>query len=162
MLRNVEQYQQPTLGSQLYPGRANSGFQAGPPAPSTFISSTSQLNPPLGQRIPQGIAPVQAPQGFMPVNNLGVPRSGMHPSQPASPMQLAPARTPMTLPAPPPPPHLQCRQLILLMCLVNSYLALMEISSFRCECEGSRFWLYSRIQRVFKWKCSIICGSFGI
>ncbi|KAG9143687.1 hypothetical protein Leryth_024630 [Lithospermum erythrorhizon] len=102
MLRNVEQYQQPTLGSQLYPGRANSGFQAGPPAPSTFISSTSQLNPPLGQRIPQGIAPVQAPQGFMPVNNLGVPRSGMHPSQPASPMQLAPARTPMTLPAPPP------------------------------------------------------------
>ncbi|GAA0143231.1 vesicle coat protein [Lithospermum erythrorhizon] len=102
MLRNVEQYQQPTLGSQLYPGPGNPSFQAGPPAPSSFGLNTSQVNPPIGQRMPQGIAPIQAPQGFIPVNNAGVPRSGMHPSQPRSPLQSAPVETPETPSAPPP------------------------------------------------------------
>ncbi|KAG9135371.1 hypothetical protein Leryth_007154, partial [Lithospermum erythrorhizon] len=54
MLRNVEQYQQPTLGSQLYPIAANLGFQAGPPGPASFGPNSAQVGPVPSQKMPQG------------------------------------------------------------------------------------------------------------
>ncbi|XP_019229900.1 PREDICTED: protein transport protein SEC31 homolog B-like [Nicotiana attenuata] len=94
-LRNVEQYQQPphTLGAQLYPGPANPGYPAGPNVPPSYGPNPSQVGPAFGQKMPQAVAPSQAPRGFMPVNNT-VQRPGMAPMQPPSPTQPAQAQPP--------------------------------------------------------------------
>ncbi|KAK4414507.1 protein transport protein SEC31B [Sesamum alatum] len=103
LLRNVEQYQQPsTLGSQLYPGVANPTFQAGPPGVPAYGANTSQVGPPPAQKTPQVLAPTAPSRGFMPVSNSGVQRPGMNPLQPPSPTQPAPVKAPVTPAAPPP------------------------------------------------------------
>ncbi|KAL7158037.1 hypothetical protein ABFS83_02G116000 [Erythranthe nasuta] len=103
ILRNVEQYQQPsTLGSQLYPGTANPSYQAGPPGIPAYGVNTSQVGPTVGQQMPHVLAPTPAPRGFMPVNNAGVQRPGMNPVQPPSPTQPAPVQAAVAPAAPPP------------------------------------------------------------
>ncbi|PIN23651.1 Vesicle coat complex COPII, subunit SEC31 [Handroanthus impetiginosus] len=104
LLRNVEQYQQPsTLGSQLYPGAANPSYQAGPPGISPYGANTAQVGPTPGQKMPQVLGPSPPARGFMPVSNPGVQRPGMNPGvQPPSPTQPAPAQPTVTPPAPPP------------------------------------------------------------
>ncbi|GAA0155673.1 vesicle coat protein [Lithospermum erythrorhizon] len=104
MLRNVEQYQQPTLGSQLYPIAANLGFQAGPPGPASFGPNSAQAGPVPSQKMPQGqgVTSTQVSRAFMPVSNVGVPRPGMSPMHPSSPTHAAPKQTHVSPPAPPP------------------------------------------------------------
>ncbi|XP_043691562.1 protein transport protein SEC31 homolog B-like isoform X2 [Telopea speciosissima] len=100
VLRNVEQYQQPTLGSQLYPGVNNPIYQ---PGTASVGSIPSQVGPVPGHNMPHVMAPTPPPRGFTPVNNSGfAPRPGMGPMQPSSaaqPAQIQPATTPA---APPP------------------------------------------------------------
>ncbi|KAH6759783.1 transducin family protein / WD-40 repeat family protein [Perilla frutescens var. frutescens] len=99
LLRNAEQYQQPaTLGSQLYPGAANPGYQAGPPGISAYGANTPQVGPPTGQIMSQVVAPTPSSTGFVP----GVQRPGMNPVQPPSPSPPAPIQPPVAPPAPPP------------------------------------------------------------
>ncbi|KAF7824612.1 protein transport protein SEC31-like protein B-like [Senna tora] len=87
-LRNAAQYQQPTLGSQLYSTPANPPYQ--PTAP-------------LGQKLPQVVPPTSNSRGFMPVSNSGVPqRPGLGSMQPISTPQATPV-PPTTPPAIPPP-----------------------------------------------------------
>lgn len=123
-LRNVEQYQQSTLGSQLYPGpsanpsyqagiqnanpsyqagiqNANSSYQAGiqvagsrGPVPSQFPGSVHMM--------PQVVTPTSGPRGFTPISNTEVQRSGMGLVQPPSHTQTPPAPAPVAPPAPPP------------------------------------------------------------
>ncbi|KAK4424904.1 protein transport protein SEC31B [Sesamum alatum] len=103
MLKNLEQYQQPSsLGSQLYPGAANSNYQAGPPGVAAYGATTSQVGPTSRQMMSQVLAPTPTPRGFMPVSNSGVQRPGMNPVQPPSPTQPAPVQPPFTPAAPPP------------------------------------------------------------
>ncbi|XP_059649143.1 protein transport protein SEC31 homolog B-like [Cornus florida] len=101
-LKNVEQYQQPTLGSQLYPGTSNPGYQAGPPATGPLGPITSQPGPVPGHKMPQAMAPTPGPRGFMPITNSGIQRPGMGPVQPPSPTQSAPVQPAITPAAPPP------------------------------------------------------------
>ncbi|GMI95753.1 hypothetical protein like AT3G63460 [Hibiscus trionum] len=102
VLRNADQYQQPTtLGSQLYPGAADPTYPA-PPGAGSFASVPSQIGSVPGPKIPQVVAPTPAPRGFMPVTNTSVQRPGMGPMQPASTPQPAPIQ-PAAAPAAPPP-----------------------------------------------------------
>ncbi|KAL0425671.1 UNVERIFIED_CONTAM: protein transport protein SEC31B [Sesamum radiatum] len=102
LLRNVEQYQQPsTLGSQLYPGVVNPTYQAGPGVPA-YAANTSQVGPPPAQKTSQVLTPTPPSRGFMPVSSSGVQRPGMNPLQPPSPTQPAPVKAPVTPAAPPP------------------------------------------------------------
>ncbi|KAL7204560.1 hypothetical protein ACSBR2_017602 [Camellia fascicularis] len=99
VLRNVEQYQQPTLGSQLYPGTGNPNYQAGPPGSGSLGRIPSQAGPVPGLKMPDVVAPT-ASGGFVPITNSVVQRPGMvGPKQPSSPTQPAQAITPA---APPP------------------------------------------------------------
>lgn len=128
-LRNVEQYQQPTLASQLYPvciisifsyahvhvyicllicsshltqGSANSSYQqAGNQAGGAHGPVSSQVAPPA-HKMPQGVTSTQGPRGYMQVNNAGVQRPGMGPMQPPSPTHSAAAPAPIAPAAPPP------------------------------------------------------------
>ncbi|XP_016538857.2 protein transport protein SEC31 homolog B isoform X1 [Capsicum annuum] len=100
-LRNVEQYQQPTLGAQLYPAPANPGYAAAHNVPPPYVPHPTQAGPALGPKMPQVVAPSQAPRGFMPVNNT-VQRSGMAPMQPPSPTQPSQTQSPAAPAAPPP------------------------------------------------------------
>ncbi|KAM1157961.1 hypothetical protein ACFX1X_028819 [Malus domestica] len=97
VLKNVEQYQQPTLGSQLYPT-----FQPMQPVPGSTAPLQSQVAPvPVNK--PHVVAPSVPPRGFMPVTNPGVvqgPHAGS--LEPPSPTHQAPARTPVAVAAPPP------------------------------------------------------------
>ncbi|KAA8520202.1 hypothetical protein F0562_014458 [Nyssa sinensis] len=102
VLKNVEQYQQPTLGSQLYPGAANPSYQAGPPGAGSLGLMTSQPGPPPGHKMPQVVAPNPLSGGFAPITNSGIQRPGMGPMQPPSPTQPAPVQPAMTPAAPPP------------------------------------------------------------
>ncbi|KAL1564370.1 Protein transport protein Sec31B [Salvia divinorum] len=103
LLRNADQYQQPsTLGSHLYPGAANPGYQAGAPGMSAYGANTSQVGPTTGQVMSQVIAPTPPSTGFMPMGNSGVQRPGMNPVQPPSPSPPAAMQPPVT-PATPPP-----------------------------------------------------------
>lgn len=103
LLRNAEQYQQPsTLGSQLYPGAANPGYQAGPPGIPAYGANTSQVGPTMGQMMSQVVAPTPPSTGFMPMSNSGVQRPGMNPVQPPSPSPPAPIQPPVAPAAPPP------------------------------------------------------------
>ncbi|KAI9116702.1 hypothetical protein K1719_012360 [Acacia pycnantha] len=95
-LRNVEQYQQPTLGSQLYPAATNPPYQPTPPA-------ISQMGLVHGQKLPQAVVPTPNPRGFAPVSSSGVPqRPGIGSIQPPIPPQAAPPQ-PAPAPAAPPP-----------------------------------------------------------
>lgn len=87
-LRNVEQYQQPTLGSQLYPAQGNPTFPVGPRGPGPYTQQ------PIGQRLPQVTAPPQ--------NIRGVQRPVVAPIQPPSPNAAA-QTAPLQSPAAPPP-----------------------------------------------------------
>ncbi|KAL0464476.1 UNVERIFIED_CONTAM: protein transport protein SEC31B [Sesamum latifolium] len=103
LLRNVEQYQQPsTLGSQLYPGVVNPTYQAVPPGVPAYGANTSQVGPPPAQKTSQVLTPTPPSRGFMPVSSSGVQRPGMNPLQPPSPTQPAPVKAPVTPAAPPP------------------------------------------------------------
>lgn len=104
VLRNAEQYQQPTtLGSQLYSGATTSTYQSGPPGPASLGPMPPQAGIIPGQRSPQVVAPTPPPRGFMPVTSPGVvaQRPGMISTQPSSPTQRAPVQTTITPPAPP-------------------------------------------------------------
>ncbi|XP_052192454.1 LOW QUALITY PROTEIN: protein transport protein SEC31 homolog B-like [Diospyros lotus] len=101
VLRNVEQYQPPTLGSQLYPGTANPSFQAGPPGTGSIGHNPSQAGS-VPPKMPQVLAPTPASMGFMPINSSGVQRPGMGPPQPPSPTQPAQVQPTITPAAPPP------------------------------------------------------------
>ncbi|MBA0826712.1 hypothetical protein Goarm_011537, partial [Gossypium armourianum] len=84
VLRNADQYQQPTsLGSQLYPVAADPTYPA-PPGAGSFAPVPSQMGAASGPRMPQVVAPAPAPRGFMPVTNTSVQRPGMGPMQPPS------------------------------------------------------------------------------
>ncbi|XP_057522031.1 protein transport protein SEC31 homolog B-like isoform X3 [Amaranthus tricolor] len=103
VLRNAEQYHQPTLGSQLYPGSTNSSFQSGPPGPGSLGSISSQPGVIPGQRMPQVVA-LTPTRGFMPLSSPGTvaQRPGMVSTQPTSPTQPAsaqPAVVPQATPA---------------------------------------------------------------
>ncbi|KAA3469497.1 protein transport protein SEC31-like protein B-like isoform X1 [Gossypium australe] len=102
VLRNADQYQQPTsLGSQLYPGAADPTYPA-PPGAGSFAPVPSQMGAAPGPRMPQVVAPAPAPRGFMPVTNTSVQRPGMGPMQPPSTTQSASVQ-PAAAPAAPPP-----------------------------------------------------------
>ncbi|XP_042061380.1 protein transport protein SEC31 homolog B-like [Salvia splendens] len=103
LLRNAEQYQQlSTLGSHLYPGASNPGYQAGAPGMSAYGANTSQVGPTTGQVMSQVMTPTPPSTGFMPVGNSGVQRSGMNPVQPSSPSPPAAMQPPVTPAAPSP------------------------------------------------------------
>nr|KYP67966.1 Protein transport protein SEC31 [Cajanus cajan] len=96
VLRNVERYQQPTLGSQLYNTTTNPPYQPTPPA-------SSQVGLGHGQNLSQVVAPTPNPMGFMPVSGSGgVQRPGVGSIQPPSPPQVQPVQPAAAPPAPPP------------------------------------------------------------
>ncbi|CAL0304359.1 unnamed protein product [Lupinus luteus] len=95
VLRNVEQYQQPTLGSQLYNTTANPPYQPAPPPPS-------QVGFGHNQNLSQVVAPTPSPVGFMPVSSSGIQRPGVGSVQPPSPPQVQPVQPPASPAAPPP------------------------------------------------------------
>uniref|UniRef100_A0A0E0LP96 Sec16 Sec23-binding domain-containing protein n=1 Tax=Oryza punctata TaxID=4537 RepID=A0A0E0LP96_ORYPU len=125
-LKNPEQYQQPTLGSQLYAG-ANPPYTSGQPTPYHGVPPTTyhQPRPPAQfQTVPQappavssatvpGTTPSQMFPGpvvnnptsrFMPSNNPGfVQRPGLSPVQPSSPTQAQGQPQPVVAPPAPPP-----------------------------------------------------------
>ncbi|EPS70158.1 hypothetical protein M569_04603, partial [Genlisea aurea] len=73
LLRNVDQYQQPstTIGSQLYPGATTTpNYQVAPP-PNAYGVTTSQVGP-------QVLAPVPS-RGFTPVSSSGFQRPATPP-----------------------------------------------------------------------------------
>ncbi|KAK4285446.1 hypothetical protein QN277_002141 [Acacia crassicarpa] len=88
-LKNAAQYQQPTLGSQLYSTPSNPPYQP--------------TSPVHGQKLPHVAAPTPNPMGFMPVPNSGVvQRPVMGSMQPIRNPQPASVQ-PTTPPAVPPP-----------------------------------------------------------
>ncbi|XP_061352657.1 protein transport protein SEC31 homolog B [Gastrolobium bilobum] len=96
-LRNVEQYQQPTLGSQLYKTTTNPPYQPTPPAPT-------QVGMVHGQNLSQVVAPAPNMMGFMPVSGSGgVQRPGVGSMQPPSPPQAQHVQS-VAAPAPAAPP----------------------------------------------------------
>ncbi|XVF73580.1 hypothetical protein PTKIN_Ptkin12aG0213500 [Pterospermum kingtungense] len=102
VLRNADQYQQPTtLGSQLYPGSVNPTYPV--PGAGSHVPAPSQMGSVPGPNMPQVVAPNTTPRGFMPVTNTSVvQRPGMGPMQPPSPTQSASIQ-PVATPAAPPP-----------------------------------------------------------
>ncbi|WOK96042.1 hypothetical protein Cni_G04749 [Canna indica] len=102
-LRNVEQYQQPSLGSQLYPGSGNPVYQPGPPLPASHGIGGPQPAAVTGHGLAQPAAPAPGSRGFMPVPNPNfAPRPGMNPVQPSSPTK-PPQPQSTAVPAAPPP-----------------------------------------------------------
>lgn len=85
-----------------FQGQANPSFPTGPHAPGGYDPNLSQVNPPLGQRMPQVVAPSPNVRGFAPVTNPGVQRPNVSAMQPPSPTQAAPVQPPAS-PAVPPP-----------------------------------------------------------
>ncbi|XP_008803356.2 protein transport protein SEC31 homolog B-like [Phoenix dactylifera] len=102
-LRNVEQYQQPSLASQLYPGVANPTYQSGQALPTSHGFSASQPGYVTGHKFPPAVAPTPAPRGFMPVTNPSfVQSSSVSPAQPSTPTHLSHVQPVAAPPAPPP------------------------------------------------------------
>ncbi|XP_020519257.1 protein transport protein SEC31 homolog B isoform X2 [Amborella trichopoda] len=105
VLPNAEQYQQPSLGSRLYPGSANPMYQVGQPGSVPMGGVPSQPAMVPRPNMPtQSFTPSPSPQGFTPVTtNPGfVPRPNMALVQPPSPTQAAQAQ-PVAAPQAPPP-----------------------------------------------------------
>ncbi|KAJ7012890.1 protein transport protein SEC31 homolog B [Populus alba] len=102
MLRNAEQYQQPTLGSQLYPGTANPAYNPVQPPTGSQGPITAQTGAIPGHRMPQAVAPGPAPMGFRPVHSGVAQRPGIGSMQSPSPTQPA-SLQPAVVPAAPPP-----------------------------------------------------------
>ncbi|CAA0836849.1 Protein transport protein SEC31 homolog B, partial [Striga hermonthica] len=101
LLRNAEQYQQPsTLGSQLYPGSVNPSYQGVPPGVPSFGANTSHVPTPA-QKMSQVFNPTPPTRGFTPISSSGVQRPGMNLVQPPSPTQPVPVQP--AAPAAPPP-----------------------------------------------------------
>ncbi|KAL5994613.1 hypothetical protein ACLOJK_024666 [Asimina triloba] len=101
ILKNVEQYEQSTLGSQLYPGVSNA-YQSMPPG---YASSNTHL-PHEGSvscdKLPQFVAPTPS-HSFMPVSNPGFfPGPGGGSLQPPGSTQPAQPEALVQPPAPPP------------------------------------------------------------
>ncbi|KAE8038305.1 hypothetical protein FH972_010830 [Carpinus fangiana] len=84
-LKNADQFLQPTLGSQLYPGTANPAYQPIQPGTGPAVPLTSQPGSVPGHKMPHVVAPTPPPKGFMPVNSGVVQRPGVGPMQPPSP-----------------------------------------------------------------------------
>ncbi|KAF5469770.1 hypothetical protein F2P56_010332 [Juglans regia] len=101
-LKNAEQYQQATLGSQLYPGTTNPGYQPIPPGIGPAAPVTSHPGSVPGHKMPQMVAPSPPQKGFMPVNSGLAQRPGMGSLQPPSPTRAALAQPTVTPAAPPP------------------------------------------------------------
>ncbi|XP_010938544.1 protein transport protein SEC31 homolog B isoform X1 [Elaeis guineensis] len=102
-LRNVDQYQQPSLGSQLYPGVANPPYQYGSPLPTSHGVDASQPLSVTGHKFPAAVAPTPAPRGFIPVTNPSFVRSSsVSPAQPSSPAHSSQVQPIAAPPAPPP------------------------------------------------------------
>ncbi|WOK93536.1 hypothetical protein Cni_G02236 [Canna indica] len=100
-LRNVEHYQQPSLGSQLYPGAANPVYQPGPPTVAHGVGA-SQPAASTGHRFAEPAA-TQAPRSFVTISNpnfVNGPISGH--AQPLSPSKPAQAQS-VAVPSAPPP-----------------------------------------------------------
>ncbi|XP_010523659.1 PREDICTED: protein transport protein SEC31 homolog B-like isoform X2 [Tarenaya hassleriana] len=73
-LKNVEQYQQPTMGSHLFTGSGNTA----PPGPGPHGSAASQVGHFPTPKMHQVVAPTTTPMGFMPMATPGVaPRTGV-------------------------------------------------------------------------------------
>ncbi|KAK4794174.1 hypothetical protein SAY86_012168 [Trapa natans] len=97
VLKNVEQYQQPTLHSQLYPATTPT-FQ-----PLTPTTAPVGPSPAPSARMPHVVGPALTPGGFTPISNPGVvQRPGMPTMQPSSPVQSTPTQPAVAPPAPPP------------------------------------------------------------
>eukprot|EP01018_Ginkgo_biloba_P001782 Gb_38895 [translate_table: standard] len=111
VLRNVEQYQQPPVNPQLYPGVSPAGthpYQIGGPA-SVSVGPTP-VQPSLVPNVmlpAPATAPAAPPRSFMPVTTPGAPQqAGMSPQvRPQSPTQASQVQ-PMTA-APAPLPTIQ-------------------------------------------------------
>ncbi|KAH7667118.1 protein transport protein SEC31 protein [Dioscorea alata] len=104
-LKNVEQYQQPAYGSQLYPGAANYMYRPGPPVATPQGVTPPQPGPVPGHKYPQAAGSATMPRGFTPVTNPGfVQGPAGNPVQPSSPTLPAQAQP---IAAPPAPPTVQ-------------------------------------------------------
>lgn len=104
-LKSAEHYQQPTLGSQLYPGAANHMFRAGPPGPSHGVGLLPAGSAP-GQLFSSAVMPSPATRGFAPITVPGfVQRPGASPVQPSSSTQ--PAQPTIVAARPTSPPTVQ-------------------------------------------------------
>ncbi|KAJ4978081.1 hypothetical protein NE237_008861 [Protea cynaroides] len=103
-LKNVGQYQQPTLGSQLYPAVHNPTYRPGIPGTGFDGSIQTQVGLVPGHKMPpQVMTPTPPPRAFTPLNDSGfAPRPGMAPMQPPGGPQLAQLQPDIT-PATPPP-----------------------------------------------------------
>ncbi|KAH7528020.1 hypothetical protein FEM48_Zijuj05G0027500 [Ziziphus jujuba var. spinosa] len=103
VLKNADQYQQPTLGSQLYPGTTNHAYQPVPPVAGAAGTLPSQLGAVPGHKMSNVVAPSPPPRGFMPVTGSGVVQGpNLGSIQPPSPTQSTPVQTSVTPAAPPP------------------------------------------------------------
>ncbi|KAK6933923.1 WD40 repeat [Dillenia turbinata] len=101
-LRNVEQYQQPTLGSQLYSGMVAPSYQPAQPPAASVGSLTPQVGPVPGQRLPHVVTPSPT-RGFMPVSSAGIAQRPVTGSmQPPSPTQKSLVQAAVSPAAPPP------------------------------------------------------------
>ncbi|KAF3781972.1 transport protein SEC31-like protein B [Nymphaea thermarum] len=85
-LKHMEQYQQPTLASHLYPGNSTASFQVGMPGSVPHGAGASQPTPFMPNQI---MTPASAAKGFMPVTNTGFVQKS---SQPSSPTHVAEAQ----------------------------------------------------------------------
>ncbi|XP_072975140.1 protein transport protein SEC31 homolog B-like isoform X2 [Typha angustifolia] len=101
-LKNAEQYQQPSLGSQLYPGVVNPTYQTGPSVSAPQGVGASLTGNAPSHKFPQAVPTNQASR-FMPVTNQGLSqRPGLNPAQPSSPTQPSLTQPSFAPPAPPP------------------------------------------------------------
>ncbi|KAH7676991.1 Ancestral coatomer element 1 Sec16/Sec31 domain-containing protein [Dioscorea alata] len=104
-LKNADHYQQPTLGSQLYPGAANHMFRPGPPGLSHGVGSLPAGSAPA-QLFPSAVTPSPAATSFTPISSPGfVQRPGASPVQSSSPAQ--PVRPMAVAARPTSPPTVQ-------------------------------------------------------
>ncbi|CAN6455972.1 unnamed protein product [Victoria cruziana] len=88
-LKNVEQYQQPSLASHLYSGNATPSFQPAVPTSISHGANASQSTPFLPNKMSSQIT--SAPKGFMPVTNPGFVQ---RPAQPSTTALVAEAQSP--------------------------------------------------------------------
>lgn len=102
VLKNVEQYQPPTLGSQLYPGISTPTHQAGPPGSASHSTVPSQAGLVPGHNLPQVVAPnstFSTQPGFLHNPSMGTmkPPSPTNSAQPQSMVTPAPSPTMQTV-----------------------------------------------------------------